>query len=324
METVVSVQGLTKVYRAVGAARGVLALNGLSLDIYQGEMFAIVGPNGSGKTTTLKILTGLLFPTSGTATIFGRRVADMEVKRRIGFMPEAPYFYDHLTGNELLNYYAGIFGLSRRLRAERIDELLTLVGMQERRAMPLRQYSRGMLQRIGLAQALINDPALLILDEPTSGLDPIGAYQIRGLISELRRRGKTVLLCSHLLNEVEAMCDRVGVLHQGNLLAVGSLSELLPETEAARVVASDLSAEGLEQIRALGLSAAQDGGTVAVEAPGRAAINQVVDVVRSHGGEILEIGRHRRSLEDFFIEAVRGRPSASSGRPEPVEGRREA
>lgn len=324
MAAVVETEGLTKVYQPLLGGTGVLALNDLSITIVEGEAFGLVGPNGSGKTTCLKLLLGLIFPTAGRARLFGKSVFSLDAKERVGFMPEAPYFYDHLTGNELLNYYAGIFGLSRRLRAERIDELLTLVGMQERRAMPLRQYSRGMLQRIGLAQALINDPALLILDEPTSGLDPIGAYQIRGLISELRRRGKTVLLCSHLLNEVEAMCDRVGVLHQGNLLAVGSLSELLPETEAARVVASDLSAEGLEQIRALGLSAAQDGGTVAVEAPGRAAINQVVDVVRSHGGEILEIGRHRRSLEDFFIEAVRGRPSASSGRPEPVEGRREA
>ena len=280
METVISIQGLTKVYRSLGARRGVLALNNLTLDVYQGEMFAIVGPNGSGKTTTLKILTGLLFPTSGRATLFGRKVADVEVKRRIGFMPEAPYFYDHLTGEELLHYYASLFGLPKRAREERIDELLSLVGMQERRAMPLRHYSRGMLQRIGLAQALVNDPDLLILDEPTSGLDPIGAYQIRGLISELRRRGKTVLLCSHLLNEVEALCDRVGVLHQGNLLAAGTLDELLSGTDATRIVASHLSAAGLEKVQ---------------------------EAVRAEGGEIVEIGRGRGTLENFFIEAVRGR-----------------
>jgi ABC-2 type transport system ATP-binding protein len=279
VEPVVSIRGLTKVYRPLGAARGVLALNDLSLDIHPGEMFAIVGPNGSGKTTTLKILTGLLFPTSGAATIFGRRLTDMEVKRRIGFMPEAPYFYDHLTGDELLTYYAGLFGLSKSLREQRIDELLTLVGMQERRAMPLRQYSRGMLQRIGLAQALINDPALLILDEPTSGLDPIGAHQIRALISELRSRGKTILLCSHLLNEVEAMCDRVGVLHRGDLLAVGRVDELLPEAGATRIVASGVSDAALEKIR---------------------------EVVRSDGGEIREVRDERGSLEDFFIEKVRG------------------
>ena len=279
METVVSIQGLTKVYRSLGASRGVLALDDLNLEINQGEMFAIVGPNGSGKTTTLKILTGLLFPTAGTATIFGRRVSDIEVKRRIGFMPEAPYFYDHLTGNELLHYYASLFGIPKRAREERIDELLTLVGMQERRAMPLRQYSRGMLQRIGLAQALINDPELLILDEPTSGLDPIGAYQIRGLISEMRQRGKTVLLCSHLLNEVEAICDRVGVLHRGSLLAVGRVDELLPEGDATRIVASGVTEAALEKIR---------------------------EVVRAEGGEVREVGGERGTLEDFFIEKVRG------------------
>jgi len=279
VETVVSIQGLTKVYRSLGASRGVLALDDLNLEINQGEMFAIVGPNGSGKTTTLKILTGLLFPTAGTATIFGRRVSDIEVKRRIGFMPEAPYFYDHLTGNELLHYYASLFGIPKRAREERIDELLTLVGMQERRAMPLRQYSRGMLQRIGLAQALINDPELLILDEPTSGLDPIGAYQIRGLISEMRQRGKTVLLCSHLLNEVEAICDRVGVLHRGSLLAVGRVDELLPEGDATRIVASGVTEAALEKIR---------------------------EVVRAEGGEVREVGGERGTLEDFFIEKVRG------------------
>jgi ABC-2 type transport system ATP-binding protein len=307
VEPVVAIRGLTKVYRSFGASRGVLALNDLNLDIQPGEMFAIVGPNGSGKTTTLKILTGLLFPTSGTATIFGRRVADIEVKRRIGFMPEAPYFYDHLTGEELLAYYSGLFGLGKALRRDRVDELLGLVGMQERRAMPLRQYSRGMLQRIGLAQALINDPSLLILDEPTSGLDPIGAYQIRALISEMRRRGKTILLCSHLLNEVEAMCDRVGVLHRGNLLAVGAVAELLPETEAARIVAARVSDEAVEKIRALDLHPSVGDGLVSLEAPDRAAINRVIDLVRTGGGEILEVARRRPTLEEFFIEAVGAR-----------------
>jgi len=167
-----------------------------------------------------------------------------------------------------------------------------------------------MLQRIGLAQALVNDPSLLILDEPTSGLDPIGAYQIRGLISELRRRGKTVLLCSHLLNEVEALCDRVGVLHQGNLLALGSLSELLPETQAARIVARNVSPGALEKIRALGLSPAQEDGLVAVDAPDGAAINRAIDVLRAEGAEIAEVGRKRITLEDFFIQAVRGRQEA--------------
>jgi ABC-2 type transport system ATP-binding protein len=176
--------------------------------------------------------------------------------------------------------------------------------------MPLRHYSRGMLQRIGLAQALINDPALLVLDEPTSGLDPIGTYQIRGLITELKRRGKTVLFCSHLLNEVEAMCDRVGVLHRGNLLALGSLAELLPESQASRIVASQLGEGGLAKLRGLGLDCGQEDGLVWAEAPDSGAVNRVIDVVRAEGGEVLEVGRHRRSLEDFFIEAVRGRREA--------------
>jgi len=302
---VVETEGLTKVYQPLLGGTGVLALNDLSITIVEGEAFGLVGPNGSGKTTCLKLLLGLIFPTAGRARLFGKSVFSLDAKERVGFMPEAPYFYDHVTGEGLLNYYSTFFGMGRRQRRERVDELLSMVGMQERRKMLLRHYSRGMLQRIGIAQAMLNDPSLLIMDEPTSGLDPIGSYQIRHLILELKQRGKTILLCSHLLNEVEALCDRVAVLHRGNLLACGSLAELLPESAEAVIVADNLSAEAVSELSKQAQVTSVDGGAVSVRTEGRAALNQVLDKVRSSGGEIRDVVRKKATLEEFFMSAVR-------------------
>ena len=305
MAAVVETEGLTKVYQPLLGGTGVLALNDLSITIVEGEAFGLVGPNGSGKTTCLKLLLGLIFPTAGRARLFGKSVFSLDAKERVGFMPEAPYFYDHVTGEGLLNYYSTFFGMGRRQRRERVDELLSMVGMQERRKMLLRHYSRGMLQRIGIAQAMLNDPSLLIMDEPTSGLDPIGSYQIRHLILELKQRGKTILLCSHLLNEVEALCDRVAVLHRGNLLACGSLAELLPESAEAVIVADNLSAEAVSELSKQAQVTSVDGGAVSVRTEGRAALNQVLDKVRSSGGEIRDVVRKKATLEEFFMSAVR-------------------
>jgi len=233
---VIQTTGLTKVYRAPFASRGVRALNALNLSIDEGTTFGLVGPNGSGKTTCLKLLLGLIYPTGGKMSVFGANPHSTATRQRIGYMPEGPYFYDYLTGEEFLDYCGRLFGLKSDLRRARINELLGLVGMQERRQMPIRYYSRGMLQRIGLAQALINDPALLILDEPTSGLDPIGAYQLRQLILELKQRGKTILLCSHLLNEVEDLCDQVGILYRGQLVGHGAIPEMLIQNGTRRTL----------------------------------------------------------------------------------------
>jgi len=303
---VVETEGLTKVYQPGLGKTGVLALKDLTLTVEQGEVFGLVGPNGSGKTTCLKILLGLIYPTKGKARLFGKSVFDLSVKDQVGFMPEAPYFYDHMSGEGLLNYFATFFGMGRRQRKARVEELLHLVGMHERRRMVLRHYSRGMLQRIGLAQALINDPSLLILDEPTSGLDPIGSYQIRGLIRELKKRGKTVLLCSHLLGEVEALCDRVAVLHRGNMLACGQMKDLLPVPEKATVIAGGLSEEALGELKGRAQVVGPSDGVVEVLAQNPEEANSVVDFVRGHGGEVYEIVRSRQTLEEFFIRAVRG------------------
>jgi len=305
VETVLATEGLTKVYEAFLGGRRVRALDNLNLQVGAGETFGLVGPNGSGKTTTLKLLLGLIFPTAGRARLFGRTVFDVEVKERIGFLPESPYFYDCFNGEELLDFYGRLFGLSRSTRHQRVDELLTLVGMQERRRMPLRMYSRGMLQRIGLAQALINDPDLLILDEPTAGLDPFGSYQIRSLIEELRARGKTILLCSHYLTEVEYLCDRVGILNRGRLVACGSVTELVGERMTTEVSFRGLSPEALRELSATAMTAVGRDGVAKVhlEQPELAA--KVIDDFRGRGGELVEMRQVRPSLEDLFLEALR-------------------
>lgn len=203
------------------------AVSDLSLSVEQGEIFGLVGPNGSGKTTTLKLLLGLLYPTSGQARVFGEDpMVKTEVRQRVGFLPEGPYFYDHLDAVEVLSFYAKLFRIPKDQTRERIDKLLEQVGMTDRKRVRLGQCSKGMVQRIGLAQALINEPDLVLLDEPTSGLDPLGARDMRNYIISLRAQGRTVFLCSHLLSEVERMCDRVAILHQGRLLQVLRIKEL--------------------------------------------------------------------------------------------------
>lgn len=304
MTSVVEVEGLTKVYRSFLGGTGVLALNQLDLQVAEGETFALVGPNGSGKTTCLKLLLGFIHPTAGRASLFGRKAGDVRSKRLLGYMPEAPYFYDHLTGEQLLRYFAQLFGLTGAQQKQRIGELLNLVGMAERRHMLLRHYSRGMLQRIGLAQALLNDPQLLILDEPTSGLDPVGAYQIRALITELNREGKTILLCSHLLNEVETLCHRVGVLFQGNLKACGTLEELIPAPSHVVVVAEGLAAPAMEKIEKLGAQCAPTDGRVRIEAPLEQS-QQVLELVQRDGGTLHEVTRPRPTLEEVFMDMIR-------------------
>jgi ABC-2 type transport system ATP-binding protein len=226
-ETIVEINGLSKTYRAFMSRRSHRALNALSIDVRRGEVFGLVGPNGSGKTTTLKLLLGLLLPTAGRVTIFGRDPRDVAVKHRIGFLPDGPYFYDHLNAVELLDFYGRLFGFTPRQRKERTEELLELVGMTKHRNRPVREYSKGMTQRVGLAQALINDPDLLLLDEPTTGLDPLAAFEIKETVAGIKARGKTVFLCSHLLADVQASCDRVAILNEGERVRFGPVSELL-------------------------------------------------------------------------------------------------
>jgi len=231
MDTVIKIENLTKIYRLSGR-RKVVGLLSFNLEIKEGEIFGLLGPNGSGKTTLFKTILGLISPTKGKVNILGKDAADVAVKKEIGFLPENPYYYEYLTGPELLNFYGDIFDLPENVKKKRSDELLSTVGLAKAKDMALGNYSKGMLERIGLACALLNDPKLLILDEPTTGLDPIGGRESRDLLMKLKSEGKTILLSSHFLSEAEKICDRIGILHQGKLLVVGELKKLLQEEKA--------------------------------------------------------------------------------------------
>jgi ABC-2 type transport system ATP-binding protein len=303
-DAVLQVDGLTKVYRSLFTPAGVKAVDGLNLTVQRGETYSIVGPNGSGKTTTLKILLGLIFPTDGTAVIFGKSIADLSVRERIGFLPEDAYLYDVFNGEELLDFYAGLFGVPRKRRRELTDELLTLVGMQANRKVPFRECSKGMRQRLALAQALVNDPELLILDEPTSGLDPAGRHQMTRLILELKRRGKTILLCSHFLAEVEEVCDRVGIMYRGRLVAEGSLSELAGEPTEIIITTTGLGPAKDQLAAHPGVLGVED-GLVKMGHEAGEELWSVLETIHRAGGNVVEVTRPRPSLQDVFVRAIR-------------------
>jgi len=301
---VVDIRGLSKVFTLM-LGKEIAAVTDLTLSIEPGETVAIVGPNGSGKTTTMKILLGLIFPTEGEVSVFGRAPGDYEVQTRIGYLPEAPYFYEFLNGRELLEFYGKLCGVPRKTLLPRIDQLLKMVELDERGAdIPIRVYSRGMRQRIGIAQAMINDPDLLILDEPTNGLDPLGTVQVRQFILEQKRRKRTILLCSHLLSEVEAVADRVAILHRGKLIAVGPVAELVPESQQWQLVATELSSAGIAALKAAGLTPDIHGDVLTVRAESLDDIYLGLGIVRDQGGELVEITRPQPTLETQFLKAV--------------------
>ena len=250
---------LSKVYKDFWGRPRVKALNALNLQVAQGEIFGLLGPNGSGKTTTTKLLLGLIFPTSGEACVLGKPAGDVATKQRIGFLPEESYLYRFLNAEETLDFYGRLFKIPRKERRKKIDELIDMVGLTDARKRPLKEYSKGMARRIGLAQALINDPDLIFLDEPTSGLDPIGTRDVKNLIIDLGKRGKTVLLCSHLLADVEEVCDRIALLVRGNLKKLGDVKELLADKAALQFTAKNPPADAADRVKAL---VAQMGGTL--------------------------------------------------------------
>jgi len=303
-DAVVDIRDLTKVYPLMWG-REITAVSHLSLTIKAGETLAIVGPNGSGKTTTLKILLGMLFPTEGEVSLFGRTPGDPEVQRRIGYLPEAPYFHEFLNGREMLQFFGRLSAVPEDVLKKRIDSLLQQVDLLERGAdLPIRVYSRGMRQRIGLAQAMINEPDLLILDEPTNGLDPLGTVQVRQFILEQKRRKRTLLLCSHLLSEVEAVADRVAILHRGNLIAVGPVSELVPESHKWQLVATEVPKDGIAALEKAGLSPEVQGGVMTIRVDSIDDVYQALGLVRDLGGELVEITRPQPTLEAQFLKAV--------------------
>jgi ABC-2 type transport system ATP-binding protein len=307
MPAAIATEGLTKDYR-VGfwRPRPYRALDGLTLAVEPGEVFGFLGPNGAGKTTTLKLLMQLVFPTSGRATILGRPLGDPATKRRVGFLPENPYFYDYLTAEELLTYFAGLFGLRGEERRRRVAQLLDLVQLGAERRLPLRKFSKGMVQRVGLAQALVNDPEVIVLDEPMSGLDPLGRRDVRALILSLRDQGRTVFFSSHILADAEALCSRVAVVARGRLMTTGRLSDILAlRARGWEAVVEGLSAEALE--RFAGLTRAQvliSDGRYGLEFPMAHPPEQVLPALLSAGGRLVSINPIRDTLEDFFVKQV--------------------
>ncbi|HVG02144.1 MAG TPA: ABC transporter ATP-binding protein [Nitrospira sp.] len=315
-------ENLTKSYVSGWPGRPpFVALDGLSLTVGRGEIFGFLGPNGAGKTTTLKILLGLVRATSGRALLLERPAGDVDTRRRIGFLPESPYFYDYLTAEEFLGFYGQLAGLNRAVIAERVSDLLHLVGLADARSRQLRKFSKGMLQRIGLAQALIHDPELVILDEPMTGLDPVGRKQVRELILSLRDRGKTVFFSTHILHDVEMICDRVGIVIKGRLVASGRVDELVRQdhTQSVEIVCHQIKVDGNVFIHSLATRVLQQGRQCLIVLPSSEAVDAIVGEIRRQGGRLLSVTPHKASLEDLFFqeaaqEAVHMPTHITSGR----------
>src|SRR6476469_1077531 len=250
-DVVIETRNLTKIYRDFWGRQKVRALSALDLQIRRGEIFGLLGPNGSGKSTTIKLLLGLLFPTSGQALVFGKESTEVTKNERIGYLPEESYLYKFLNAEETLDFYGRLFDMPASVRERRSNELIEMVGLNWARRRQLREYSKGMTRRIGLAQALINDPELILLDEPTSGLDPIGTREMKDLILKLRDQGKTVLMSSHLLPDVQDVCDRIAILHQGELKELGAVTDLLTLQDVTQFKARGLAHEAEAEIRAV-------------------------------------------------------------------------
>ncbi len=305
-QVVVDINGLTKDYETgFLKKKKVRALDHLSLQVYSGEIFGFLGPNGAGKTTTLKLLMGLIYPTDGSASILGNPIDDVNTRSRVGYLPENPYFYDYLSGRELLYYTAALFGLEEDDAQSRADELLQSVGLDDDRAdRQLRKYSKGMLQRIGIAQALINDPEIVFMDEPMSGLDPIGRREIRDLLLSLREKKKTLFFSSHILSDVEALCDRIAILAHGRLLRSGTVHEMTEDEGASlEVVAMGINTDQLsamaKSIASIESVAATANGVQMVLSD-EGAVEETVRLIHECRGKIVSINPRRRSLEDMF------------------------
>jgi ABC-2 type transport system ATP-binding protein len=299
--------GLTKEFRLGWGRQRVMVVDHLDLEVNQGEIFGFLGHNGAGKTTAIKLLLGLLTPTAGTAWILDRPITDVAVKQEVGFLPESPYFYEYLTAEEFLTFYGQLFGLGGQRLARKVDELLEMVRMTDARRLPLRKFSKGMLQRVGLAQALINDPQLVILDEPMSGLDPIGRREVRDIILQLKDRGKTVFFSTHILPDVEMICDRVGILVRGRLQSVGAIHELVGASAvtSVEVIVEGLPDIGVREAERVGGTVVRRGHQVMITLHDETVVTALLDVIRRHAGRLVSLVPHKRSLEDLFLKEVR-------------------
>ena len=286
-------------------------MNNLSLNVEGGQIFGFLGGNGAGKTTTIKLLMSLIFPTAGKAKILGKDISDVKMHSKIGYCPENPYFYDYLKAPELMNYFGELFGLDSRKRKNKTEELLTRVGLDEKDwNKQLRKFSKGMLQRVGIAQCLINDPEIVFMDEPMSGLDPIGRREIRELIAELREKGTTVFMSSHILSDIEALCDNVAILRNGKLVATGNLDELLTEsgeTQHFEINVKGISAKQIEtkisDISEITIAAKPNGANINVLQ--ETDIDKVLVATRALGGKLVSVQPVKQSLEELFVKETK-------------------
>ena len=308
MTAVLRVEDLRKTFVRGFTRRRTEALRGITMAAEQGEIFGFLGPNGAGKTTTIKILMGLIFASAGRAELFGLPAGDRRAKARVGYLPENPYFYDYLSALELLDMVGRLYGQGGADRRKRAHELIERVGLGHAASRPLRSFSKGMLQRAGLAQALMGDPDLVVLDEPMSGLDPLGRKEVRDLIFELKARGKTVFFSTHILADATALCDRVGIIVGGELRDVGELGTLLsPRIHSVDVLVRMPEGEGDGLPELPGTHRVTSEGSV-ITVDGQAAANEVVAAVVASGGTVLAVTPHRQTLEELFVEEAARRP----------------
>jgi len=305
MDDAIRIEDLRKTFRIGFIPKPREILKGISLGVREGEIFGYLGPNGAGKTTTIKCLLGLIAPDAGTIDIFGEPHTSPRARRHLGFLPENPYFYDYLTAAEFLAFTADLFGLGRVERAERIGRLLALVGLERARDLQLRKFSRGMLQRVGLAQALINDPKLVILDEPLGGMDPLGRKEIRDIILRFKQEGKTVFFTSHILQDIEMICDHVAIIVGGRVVKQGALQDLVSE----KVLFTEVVLSGLppDAFRDLGESFTAKGDRLLLRVFEERKVDEVLALVHERRGRVVSLSPRTETLEDIFVETVAGR-----------------
>ena len=307
---VIEIRDLRKVYRTPFRRRKVEALSGISLEVRQGEIFGFLGPNGAGKTTTIRVLMGLIAATGGSAKIFGHPIPSRQARMRLGFLPEQPYFYDYLTVGELLDLTGRLFGLDAATRARRAAQLIDRVGLGRARDQSLKKFSKGMMQRAGLAQALMNDPDLVVLDEPMSGLDPIGRKEVRDLIVELHDQGKTVFFSSHILTDVEAVADRVAIVARGQIRAQGAPTELVQQTILGTDVVLRLPEAADEAERTVGAladrarSVRRSAGEVILSVAPDQDVDDILAAARTAGGRVVAVTPRHETLEDLFLRQI--------------------
>ncbi len=310
-DVVLSAEQLKKTFRIGFLRKRVEAVKEVSFRVHRGEIFGFLGPNGAGKTTTMKMLMGLIFPTSGRGEVLGRKIGDVDAKRRMGYLPETPYFYEYLSVEEFLDFAGSLSGVKGPERKKRRDALITRVGLDHARGRPLRKYSKGMLQRAGIAQSLMGDPELVILDEPMTGLDPIGRKEIRDLMLDLRREGRTVFFSTHILHDVELTCDRVAIVVGGRVRSEGSLGQLLSARLLSTSVVLLSGSESLPDLPE-GTIRLENGGQLELQIPASVDVNQFLSAALSRKCSVVSVVPRRESLEDVFVREAQSPVAAVS------------